>query len=80
MNSSTLCVVALMGLFVLATATKEACYCTRIYDPVCANTGRTYSNKCQFECDKEQSKRDLRIVKSGRCIEDEGNEESNFYE
>lgn len=45
---------------------KPPCSCNRMYFPVCASNGRTYSNRCLFGC-AQRVQKGLYIVKSGEC-------------
>ncbi|XP_017771018.1 PREDICTED: serine protease inhibitor dipetalogastin-like [Nicrophorus vespilloides] len=45
----------------------DECNCPRIYKPVCASNGQTYSNECQCKCFASTAKIDLRVVKEGEC-------------
>lgn len=33
---------------------EDDCVCTRIYSPICALNGITYSNQCMFDCEKRK--------------------------
>lgn len=58
---------------VMALNNKEeypGCPCPRIYRPVCASNGRTFSNECEFRCfAKSVPRLHLRIVKEAECGE-----------
>lgn len=46
------------------------CPCSRILDPVCADNGKTYANKCLFRCAAkalEKRGEKITIVKQGEC-------------
>lgn len=65
-------VLAFVICAVVLTAARDAtaCACPRIYDPVCANNGRTFGNRCEFECEqKTRGGESLRIAHRGICSE-----------
>lgn len=41
--------------------------CTRHYNPMCGNDGKTYGNECTFNAAKCISKGELRLAKVGEC-------------
>ncbi|XP_060521792.1 serine protease inhibitor dipetalogastin-like [Cylas formicarius] len=47
------------------------CVCPRIYSPVCADNGKTYSNQCDFDCHlnhlRDKGAPEIKVVKEGRC-------------
>lgn len=46
------------------------CPCPRNYQPVCANNGRTYPNKCVFDCEANSAQGrsvKLRMVAKSSC-------------
>ncbi|KYB28125.1 Pancreatic secretory trypsin inhibitor-like protein [Tribolium castaneum] len=53
------------------SAAENSCLCPRIFAPVCASDGHTYSNKCVFNCELKKApmekRSNLRILKSGEC-------------
>lgn len=42
--------IVFLVLALAVMMTKALCPCPKIYNPVCANNGRTYSNPCLLEC------------------------------
>lgn len=48
------------------TRDDHPCYCGKIYMPLCASDGRTYNNKCEFECARKE-RQELKIVRDGSC-------------
>lgn len=44
----------------------EQCECPFSYLPVCGSDGRTFSNECEFDCEKEINK-NLKISYTGTC-------------
>eukprot|EP01135_Chromosphaera_perkinsii_P002998 Nk52_evm20s232 gene=Nk52_evmTU20s232 len=52
--------------------------CPKIYRPVCADNGVTYSNKCEFENAVCQQKWDLKLVSNTACEEKERKREDEF--
>ncbi|XP_014674581.1 PREDICTED: papilin-like, partial [Priapulus caudatus] len=45
------------------------CICTADYTPVCGDDGKTYSNQCALNCDKDQGKPNLKVAHPGACQE-----------
>lgn len=48
------------------------CICSRMLDPVCGSNGKTYSNKCTFNCLKKRDEKrmvnsTLKIVANHPC-------------
>lgn len=49
---------------------EPLCPCPRIYDPVCASNGETYSNDCIFRCAAKHKKlrgEKISVMKVGVC-------------
>lgn len=46
----------------------EPCACPFILDPLCGSDGETYSNECEFNCNKKFN-RNLEVFAKGECIE-----------
>lgn len=51
---------------------SELCICPRIYKPVCASNGVTYSSACEFSCEAKKIRRlgshdVLKIIKESAC-------------
>lgn len=73
-----------LAIFVFATVLAVAlaagredlpgCMCPRIYDPQCASNGRTFSNKCEFDCYQKSTRSEatLRVLHRGECTESDG--------
>lgn len=49
---------------------NQICACNRMYWPLCGSDGVTYGNDCTFRC-AQRKKSDLKVVKQGRCGQDE---------
>lgn len=47
---------------------REPCFCPKILMPLCGSDGLTYNNRCEFDCAK-RSRKDLKIIREGRCGE-----------
>ncbi|CAL8102329.1 unnamed protein product [Orchesella dallaii] len=45
---------------------QTACICPKIYFPVCGSDGRTYGNRCMFECARRTNP-DITLVRRGEC-------------
>lgn len=66
-------IITLIIIFELALSDSDklnVCLCNRNYNPVCASNGKTYSNKCVFNCYKNEhpeEEEDLRIVAPVSC-------------
>lgn len=52
-----------------STLEEDTCVCTREYAPVCASDGVTYSNSCNFECERGLNE-ELTIKFDGECDDD----------
>lgn len=50
----------------IADSEKSICICAEIDEPVCGSNGKTYSNKCEFDCAKE-TEETLQIQYDGKC-------------
>lgn len=69
--------IVLIGIVALTVQTSNSasihsendCVCTREYLPICATNDVTYSNKCQFQCEKKRNS-DLEIKSYGECEEE----------
>ncbi|XP_022225962.2 leech-derived tryptase inhibitor C-like [Drosophila obscura] len=62
-----LCLFALLSLTV---AQEEFCPCPRNLAPVCGSDSKTYSNKCDLDCQATKASREgrsLTFIKEGRC-------------
>lgn len=74
-------IVVILAAFAVAILAKEdeapRCFCPRLYAPVCASNGRTYPNKCEFEC-VQKVERSLRILRTGTCEEELSNDIESF--
>uniref|UniRef100_A0A224XKS1 Putative kazal-type inhibitor n=1 Tax=Panstrongylus lignarius TaxID=156445 RepID=A0A224XKS1_9HEMI len=46
---------------------KNPCFCPKIWQPVCGTDGRTYANKCTFNCAKLRGNPDLKIAYREQC-------------
>ncbi|XP_075976422.1 kazal-type trypsin inhibitor-like [Anticarsia gemmatalis] len=62
----------MVELLVIATLVStalayEPCGCPRINSPVCGSDGVTYANKCELECNSDQSLHKLKVIKEGSC-------------
>lgn len=44
----------------------EPCVCPLIYSPICGSDDRTYSNECDFNCEKKRNE-ELEITHTGEC-------------
>merc|ERR1712198_480067 len=47
---------------------KLKCKCSKNYDPVCGNNGKTYANDCIMKCDNAARKHDGRCEKVQTCV------------
>ncbi|CAB3230618.1 unnamed protein product [Arctia plantaginis] len=45
----------------------DSCICNAIHLPVCGNDGKTYSNECDLNCNKERFNKLLVVEHSGPC-------------
>uniref|UniRef100_A0ABI7YZJ5 Kazal-like domain-containing protein n=1 Tax=Felis catus TaxID=9685 RepID=A0ABI7YZJ5_FELCA len=45
----------------------EQVYCTREWDPICANNGKTYGNTCAFCREKKKNGDEFDFVHFGYC-------------
>lgn len=62
--------LVLCAIVLAAARDTAACVCPRIYDPVCASNGRTFGNRCEFECvQKTRDGAGLKIAHRGICSE-----------
>lgn len=62
--------VVVCAIVLAAARDTVACVCPRIFDPVCASNGRTFGNRCEFECvQKTRDGAALRIDHRGVCSE-----------
>jgi len=74
MKIAVFCAIVLFAVLAVSSANNvpkdHPCACPRIYRPVCASNGRTFSNDCEFNCVAKQHKSEhLRIVRNGPCHE-----------
>lgn len=78
---SLLFVFAFVALLTTSSVRGEAvCACARNYMPVCANNGRTYPNKCVFECAANSPigrSAKLRMVANTGCDDMQNNDNLN---
>lgn len=75
-----LLVIGTIAIFAIGNSQETpVCACARNYMPVCANNGRTYPNKCVFDCSNSGLGRSaqLRIIANTGCDEKENNYGSN---
>ncbi|CAG9772653.1 unnamed protein product [Ceutorhynchus assimilis] len=53
---------------------EQACMCPKIYMPVCASNGKTYGNKCIFDCEHmkllQANEEGISLVKEYPCDEE----------
>nr|ATU82766.1 secreted multidomain Kazal precursor [Pristhesancus plagipennis] len=64
-----LLIIGFAALAAVANAFKDPCICTREYMPVCGTDGKTYGNKCMFNCEKATNNNHLEIAHEGACDE-----------
>lgn len=72
--------IVLVAIFAIGSSHETpVCACARNYMPVCASNGRTYANKCVFDCDNSGLGRSaqLRIVANTNCDDQENDDGSN---
>lgn len=54
--------------FIFPALVKKPCICPLIYAPVCGSDGKSYSNECVLNCEKQYFA-SLTVVKQGLCEE-----------
>lgn len=79
MKAFIVVIIAALTVAILAKRSDEApsCFCPRLYSPVCASNGRTYPNRCEFEC-VQKVERSLRVIHTGTCEEEISNDIESF--
>lgn len=71
MKAFIVVMIAALAMAAFAAAEDDdspKCFCPRMYDPVCASNGRTYANRCEFDC-VQKVQRSLRVLHRGSCDE-----------
>lgn len=59
-------IVALAAAVLADEDDSPRCFCPRLYSPVCGSNGRTYANRCEFDC-VQKVERSLTVAHAGTC-------------